>query len=585
MPPTLATDMYAYAADIVKADKQTDGTLMVYGKAAGPDLDLDEQRCNPDWLKGAMPEWFEWGNVREQHGNVVAGVGVEMEDKGNGNWFVKAHVVDPTTVKKVEAGALKGFSIGVKHGKLLKTAAMPKGWIVAGNIVELSLVDRPCNPTAKINIVKSAGGIGDPLEPVEVVDEDGDTFSAQPGLSEPSLFDDEDEPDYPVRPQAVDDAVDDVAKGVGIDEDGEIETVEDLRKGFIMDLLKGKNLPKNPKGHGKRDGDGDGKIGEAAAELKIKRMVERANQAKADKTSDMAHAENLRDAEHARLAGRSGEAAHHLTAAAGHARNNNQRRTVRRERGQIAAAAIREKSAAPDEILEWVTDVEDILGPDEGVMSAAEYRGALALVRKSVSGDITKAARDESGDIAGAEAAVAQIADLIISEAQQLKDGRPEEIDDIAILIEACRALWRFCHNEKRQETAGGTSAFTSAEYAVEADLFKELDIDTPEEITSIDSGDGATLVDAGAISKAVTEATVSLQAEIDTLRETLAKVEKTAKPGGPFIMSTVSPVTKAASPQETEAARLRREALKVTDPGIRDAYLQAAAAKESASA
>ena len=38
-----------------------DGTLLVFGKATGPDLDLDSQICDPDWLKSAMPLWFQTG--------------------------------------------------------------------------------------------------------------------------------------------------------------------------------------------------------------------------------------------------------------------------------------------------------------------------------------------------------------------------------------------------------------------------------------------------------------------------------------------------------------------------------------------
>jgi hypothetical protein len=45
-----------------------DGHITVYGKMTGPDLDLDEQRMDPEWLAKAVPEWFESGaNVREMH--------------------------------------------------------------------------------------------------------------------------------------------------------------------------------------------------------------------------------------------------------------------------------------------------------------------------------------------------------------------------------------------------------------------------------------------------------------------------------------------------------------------------------------
>jgi hypothetical protein len=54
---------------------------MVYGKATGPDLDLDQQICDSEWLKTAMPRWAQWGNVREQHGPIAAGVGLETTQR------------------------------------------------------------------------------------------------------------------------------------------------------------------------------------------------------------------------------------------------------------------------------------------------------------------------------------------------------------------------------------------------------------------------------------------------------------------------------------------------------------------------
>jgi hypothetical protein len=134
-----------------------DGTLLVFGKATGPDLDLDSQICDPDWLKSAMPLWFQTGaNIREQHSSIAAGVGLELAADGD-DWFLKSEVVDPLTAKKVEKGVLKGYSIGIKGAKVIKDANAPGGRIVSGNIVEVSLVDRPANPTATVQIAKMVG--------------------------------------------------------------------------------------------------------------------------------------------------------------------------------------------------------------------------------------------------------------------------------------------------------------------------------------------------------------------------------------------------------------------------------------------
>jgi hypothetical protein len=134
-----------------------DGTLLVFGKATGPDLDLDSQICDADWLKSAMPLWFQTGaNIREQHSSIAAGVGLELAADGD-DWFLKSEVVDPLTAKKVEKGVLKGYSIGIKNAKVIKDANAPGGRIVSGSIVEVSLVDRPANPTATVQIAKMVG--------------------------------------------------------------------------------------------------------------------------------------------------------------------------------------------------------------------------------------------------------------------------------------------------------------------------------------------------------------------------------------------------------------------------------------------
>lgn len=157
---------YAYALDITKSERDENGDLIVYGKATGPDKDLDGDRCDPSWLKRAMPKWFEWGNMREMHQPVLAGIGLEMTQEGD-DWYVKSKVVDPGVAKKVESGGYKGQSIGIKNGVRQVREGQP--WIVEGEIVEISYVDRPCNPTAKLAIAKAVDGA---LVPGEVEPDD-----------------------------------------------------------------------------------------------------------------------------------------------------------------------------------------------------------------------------------------------------------------------------------------------------------------------------------------------------------------------------------------------------------------------------
>ena len=143
----------AYAA-IIKQIKQEDGTLVVYGKATDDSVDIDQQICDAGWLEKAMPEWFKsGGNIREQHSNIAAGVAKELDSKEDGH-YISALVVDPVSVKKVETGVLKGFSIGIRSPRIVRDNKAANGRIIDGQIVEVSLVDRPANPNAKLMLAK-----------------------------------------------------------------------------------------------------------------------------------------------------------------------------------------------------------------------------------------------------------------------------------------------------------------------------------------------------------------------------------------------------------------------------------------------
>lgn len=154
----MATDYANGYASIVKYDKNDDGTLMVYGNATDDTLDLDSQICDPTWLDAAMPAWFKsGGNVREMHGPSAAGVAKEYEVKAGQHW-IGVHVVDPIAVKKVENRVYQGFSIGIKSPRVVRDAKAANGRIIDGQIIEVSLVDRPANPSAKLILAKAIEG-------------------------------------------------------------------------------------------------------------------------------------------------------------------------------------------------------------------------------------------------------------------------------------------------------------------------------------------------------------------------------------------------------------------------------------------
>jgi prefoldin subunit 5 len=150
-----STNVYA---DILKYDDNADGTLTVYGKATDGSVDIDQQICDPAWLDKAMPEWFRsGGNIREQHSNIAAGVAKEYESKSDGH-YISALVVDPVSVKKVQNRVLRGFSIGIKSPRVVVDKKAANGRIIDGQIVEVSLVDRPANPNCQLVLAKSING-------------------------------------------------------------------------------------------------------------------------------------------------------------------------------------------------------------------------------------------------------------------------------------------------------------------------------------------------------------------------------------------------------------------------------------------
>lgn len=155
---SMALDITSAFAQIIKQEKLEDGTLMVYGKATDDSVDIDQQICDASWLEKAMPEWFKTGgNIREQHSNIAAGVAKELNSTNDGH-YISALVVDPVSVKKVETGVLKGFSIGIRAPRIVRDNKAANGRIIDGQIVEVSLVDRPANPNAKLMLAKSDDG-------------------------------------------------------------------------------------------------------------------------------------------------------------------------------------------------------------------------------------------------------------------------------------------------------------------------------------------------------------------------------------------------------------------------------------------
>lgn len=180
------SDLTTAFFSIVKSDRNADGTLMVYGKATDDSIDIDQQICDDTWLDSAMPQWFKTGgNIREQHSSIAAGVAKEYEKKSDGH-YIRALVVDPASVKKVDLGVLKGFSIGIKNPRITRDEKAANGRIVDGQIVEVSLVDRPANPNCQLVLAKSVDGETGVWKVEELIEKE-DAVDTTPATETPEL--------------------------------------------------------------------------------------------------------------------------------------------------------------------------------------------------------------------------------------------------------------------------------------------------------------------------------------------------------------------------------------------------------------
>ena len=151
------TEMTYAWSPITKTDTQPDGTLMVYGPAISAGLDRDQQRFSQTFIDRAMPEWLsDGGNVREQHDpHRAVGVAVGLAKGDDGAALLTAKIVDPVAVAKINHGVLRGFSVGVRDPRItMGKADAPGGVIEDGTVVEVSVVDRPCNPAAMFAVAK-----------------------------------------------------------------------------------------------------------------------------------------------------------------------------------------------------------------------------------------------------------------------------------------------------------------------------------------------------------------------------------------------------------------------------------------------
>ena len=135
--------------EIIKVEPQDDGAIKVIGVASSGAIDDADETVLPAAMKAALPAYMRFGALREMHGMSAAGATLSAAVDDGGATRIEALVVDPLAVKKVQLGVYKGFSIG---GKVLARDPADRKIITKLKLNEISLVDRPCNPEAVIDI-------------------------------------------------------------------------------------------------------------------------------------------------------------------------------------------------------------------------------------------------------------------------------------------------------------------------------------------------------------------------------------------------------------------------------------------------
>jgi len=138
--------------ELTKIEDQPDGTLKVYGVASTGARDDAGEIVRPEAMKAALPDYARYPALREMHQPTAAGRTLEATVDEDGATRIVAHVVDPVAIAKVKSRTYSGFSIG---GKVLARDGADPTVITKIRLSEISLVDRPANPEAVIDLWKA----------------------------------------------------------------------------------------------------------------------------------------------------------------------------------------------------------------------------------------------------------------------------------------------------------------------------------------------------------------------------------------------------------------------------------------------
>lgn len=531
------TTAYAWAP-ITKTVREDDGTIVVYGPAASSALDRDQQRLDETWLDQAMPRWLaEGGGVREQHDPKRAvGVGVGLSKGDDGTHLLAARIVDPVAVKKIEHGVLKGFSVGIKNPRVeMGKADAPNGLIVGGDVIEVSVVDRPANPECRFDMAKAdAAGDLQLVEDAQVVEKADEAAAVTAAVAGSVIGEAE------LR-ALIDDQVLKTATATAAYSSNGIDKADLTAAGRKKAAASGAAME-----------DGSYPI---TTKADLRKAIKAVGRGGADHDAIRKHI-----IKRAQALG--------LEAMVPDDWNSD---------GSV------DKTDAPDE-----TAVETI-AKAEGILR--DVRGLVPQLAKADDGD-------ETQDITSAGQAIAAIAQLIIAEAESLAAGNVNEACDIALLLDAVRSLTWFQDNERMEETMSDTAKTDTAEQAVTetpAETADAVKTDTvqpeaapqtseapaaPEILTKADIADLVKSAVAEA-SKAAEERNQALAADLAKVHGELDAIKALPAPGGPVLARTAAQQDQArtsdADRLRAEAHQLRLKADQVSDRTLRDGYLERA--------
>jgi len=544
---------YAYFGGLT-AKRGEDGYIRVKGLATDATLDLDEQICDPEWLKTAMPEWFAIGNIREMHQSKAIGKAMEMEQSGTG-YIVEAKIVDSEAARLVEEGIYTGFSVGIKGARVEKSADAPGGMIRSGKIVEVSLVDRPANPSCVIELAKSVKG--KLVKGTAMADIEKDAIDTEAVMTEPEG-----------APTELYEAIQACTACAGTGKKTNTASEEfdtpcevcngtgEQPEGLVDDQLQ--NSPTIPQNMDNVTANRDIKAADADDAEVTEPEVEKKDYTQAERE----------------LAGDKGEALPD---------GSYPIKTVGDLKNAIQAFG---RAKDPAKVKAHIKTRAKALGREDLIPD--KWKGADAELVK---------ADDMIHDPAELEAVRAGMIALIKAELDEMLAGTENEVCDVQELLCSLSMFLDWWTGEASEnETSApftgwdddksGEDTMAYIGLGVSADLIKSASADDATEETKDELRNE--IVKALGLEETITTKAALDEAkeEISLLKAALDEVREMAVPGGPAIRATREQTSKSAQviAAEVEAIRLRDMAQKMTNPELRNQYLAEAARYEAKS-